>query len=189
MRYIIGFLVSIGLLILVFVMIFRGGGDDAAGPNAPRKLVDYANSTTVVRFIDDYPVNANLAHRQLVTTVGRDETVFEVKTGYEGQNLRAQSYANNPTSYATFLRSLQLAGYSQGKNDENLQDERGFCPNGHRYIYEIRQDNQLIQRYWNTSCSDGQGSFKGSTDIVRTLFQRQVPDFPRLTSGIDYVPR
>lgn len=188
MRYVIGFLVSIGLLILVFVMIFRGGASNGTtSPNAPKKLVDYANTSVSVRLIDDYPINANQTHRQLVTTVGRDNTRFEVKAGYEGDNLRSQTYSNNPTSYANFLRALQLAGYTLGKNDEKLQDERGFCPAGHRYIYEIIQDDQLIQRYWSTSCGNGQGSFKGRSDTVRILFQRQVPDYIKLTSNIDVI--
>lgn len=76
MKYITGFLISIGLLILVFVMIFRGGGDDTTtAPNAPKQLVEYANTSTVVRFIDDYPVSANQTHRQLVTTVGDRKSV------------------------------------------------------------------------------------------------------------------
>jgi hypothetical protein len=182
MRYVIGFLISIGLIILVFVMLFRGGGDTTTAPNAPKRLVDYANTTAIVRLTEDYPVSANQTHRQVVTTVGRDQTTLEVKTGYEGDILRSQQFDNNPTSYANFLRALHLAGFAQGSNEETLRDERGYCPTGRRYIYEIRQGSQIIQRYWSTSC--GKGSFEGKAVTVRSLFKRQVPDYNKLTSGL-----
>lgn len=181
MRYVLGFLISIGLLILVFVMIFRGGSDPA--PNVPAQLVDYANTNTTVQFVEDYPVNADQTHRQLTTTVGRDAVRFVVESGYQGTVLRERSYPNNPTAYANFLRALQLAGYTAANTDPSLRDERGFCPTGRRYIFSVRDGERNIQRLWSTTCGNI-GSFKGRTDTVRTLYQRQVPDYNELTRGV-----
>lgn len=180
MRYVIGFLISIGLVILLFVMIFRGG--DETAPRATR-MVDYANTTTVVQFIEDYPVSANQTHRQVVTTVGRDEVKFVIETGYEGDVLRSQTYENNPTAYADFLRALQIAGYNNGVDNEALRDERGYCPAGRRFIFEIKDGARTIQRLWSTSCGNI-GTFKGETTDIRNLFRRQVPDYSKLTSGV-----
>jgi hypothetical protein len=182
MRYVIGFLVSIGLLILVFVLIFRGGGDPAPTPGAAARLVDYANTTTTVQFIDDYPVTADQTHRQSVTTVGRDEVTFSYESGYEGTVIRSQSYANNPQAYANFLRALQLNGFTKGENVEQLRDERGYCANGHRYIFEIKDGSRTIQRLWSTSCGKI-GTFQGQTAAVRSLFRKQVPDYNKLISN------
>mgnify|MGYP000156124413 CR=1 FL=1 len=183
MRYVIGFLISVGLIILVLVMIFRGGGDPAPAPNASKRMVDYANTSTVVQFIDDYKVSHDSTHRQIVTTVGRDAVTLVVETGYEGTILRSQTYPNNPTAYANFLRALQVAGYTNGDNSAGLRDERGYCPSGRRFVFEIKDGARSIQRYWSTSCGNI-GSFKGRSDTVRSLFQRQVPDYSKLTSGV-----
>jgi hypothetical protein len=182
MRYVIGFLVSIGLLILVFVLIFRGGGSNQA-PNVPRSLVDYANTTTIVRYTDDYPVSADQTHRQVVTTVGRDHTSFVVQSGYEGTPLKSQSYENNPTAYSNFLRALQLAGYTTSTKDNKPLDERGYCPTGHRYTFEVLDGSRVIQHLWSTSCGNI-GNFKGEADTIRSLYRRQVPDYNKLTAGL-----
>jgi hypothetical protein len=183
LRYIIGFLVAIGLIILLFVWIFSGGDDPGPAPNQTRRMVDYANTTTVVQFVDDYPVNANQTHRQTVTTIGRDAVTFVVESGYEGEVIRSQTYENNATSYANFLRALQLEGYTNGDNNPALVDERGYCAHGRRFIFEIKDGARSIQRYWSTSCGNI-GSFKGDTTAVRDLFRRQVPDYNKLTSGV-----
>ncbi len=184
MKYIIGFLVSIGLLILVFVLIFRGGGDDTP-QNQPAQLVTYATTDTTVRLIQDYPVTANQTHHELVTTVGRDQVTFTVENGYEGQVLRSQNYANNETAYANFLRALQVAGYNNGTSDADKRDERGYCPTGYRYIYEIiNGSGNVTQRYWSTSCGNI-GNFKGKTDTIRSLYRSQVPDYNKLTSNLN----
>lgn len=182
MRYILGFLISIGLLILVFVMIFRGGSDPAA-PDAPKQLVDYANTNVTVQLIEDYPVNADQTHRQVTTKVGRDVATFTVESGYQGTVLREKSYTNNPTSYANFLRSLQLAGFNTANSDKTLQDERGFCPMGRRYIMEIKDNERTVQRLWSTSCGNI-GSFQGKMDVVQRLFRAQIPEYNALTRGV-----
>jgi hypothetical protein len=183
MRYIIGFLISIGLVILLFVLIFRGGSDPAPTPGAARRLVDYANTSTVVRLTEDYPVNSNQVHRKIVTTVGRDQITFTIESGYEGDVLRTQTYPNNPTAYANFLRALQINGYNVAEDNAALRDERGYCATGQRYIFETKNGDQNVMRTWSTSCGNI-GTFKGKSSQVRDLFRRQVPDYSRLTSGI-----
>lgn len=182
MRYILGFLISVGLLILVFVMIFRGGSDPAA-PDAPKQLVDYANTNVTVQLTEDYPINADQMHRQLTTKVGRDVTTFTVESGYQGTVLREKSYNNNPTSYANFLRALQLAGFNIANKDKTLQDERGFCPLGRRYVMEIKDNQRTVQRLWSTSCGNI-GSFQGKISTVQKLFRSQVPEYNQLTRGV-----
>jgi hypothetical protein len=182
-RYLIGLLIGIGLIVVVFIFIFRGGNSPAPAPNATARMVDYANTTTTVRVIQDLPVSADQTHHELVTTVGRDNVVFTVEQGYEGQVLRSQNYRNNSAAYAEFLRALQIAGYTNGVSDPKLVDERGYCPAGNRYIFEINDPNRTIQRYWSTTCGNI-GNFKGKTQTILNLYQRQVPDYDKLTSGI-----
>lgn len=183
MKYIAGFIIAISLLIFAFVLIFRGGDDTTTAPNTPPKLVSYADTSTEVRLTIDYPVSAPQTHRQIITTVGRDQTKLVVEQGYDGQTLRSQTYDNTETAYAHFLSALQVAGFSKGENSEQLKEWRGQCPEGRRYLYEIIDGGKTIQQYWATSCGNI-GSFKGRTTTVNSLFIKQVPDYHKLTSGI-----
>ncbi len=182
MKYIAGFLLTIFLLIFVFVMIFRNS--DQPGPKTEvQRLVDYANTSTEVQLTVDYPISAEQTHRRVVTTVGRDASILSYEQGYEGTVIRSKTYGNNPTSYANFLRALEVSGFNKGVTDEALRDERGYCPQGRRYIMEIKDGNRSIQRFWSTSCGNI-GSFKGEIGTVNNLFIRQIPDYNVLTAGI-----
>lgn len=185
MRYIIGFVLSVILLIFTFVLIFRGGGDDPAStPTAALKLVDYADTDVEMYLSVDYPVSADMTHTQTVFIVGRDTATFTAYRGYEGEIITSQSYTNNSTAYANFLRALQLSGFTTGIKDDKLNDERGYCPTGKRYLYEIKDGSRSLQRYWSTSCSATQGSFRGKASTIRSLFVEQIPDYSKLTQGI-----
>jgi hypothetical protein len=117
MRFIIGIIVAVGLIVLLVVLLFGRG--PAPAPNATKQMVSYAVTSTVVQYTDDYPVTADQTHVVVETTVGRD-------------------------------------------------------------------GNNISQRFWSTSCGN-LGSFKGNASTVRELFQRQVPDYNVLTSGLSNI--
>ncbi|HSH55962.1 MAG TPA: hypothetical protein VK983_03990 [Candidatus Limnocylindrales bacterium] len=183
MRYVAGFVITIFLLIFAFILIFRGGSDAPDPQTGAPQLVSYANTSTEVRLTIDRPVMADQVHRQIVMTVGRDASQLSYQQGYEGAVVRSQTYANNPTAYANFLRALELAGFNKGDSTENLKDERGHCPEGDRYVMEVRDGDRVIQRFWSTSCGNI-GSFKGRIDTIILLFQRQIPDYITLTADV-----
>jgi hypothetical protein len=182
MRYIIGFLVTIGLIIVALILIFHGGGTPTPTVTAP-VLSQYATSDTEVRLTIDGPVNSPEEHRQVRITVGQGQTEADVLQGYTGQVLKSQTTNNDSTSYAAFLHSLELAGFTKGSTDAKLRDERGYCPQGDRFVYEIIGSNQNDkQRYWYTSC--GQGSYKGQSQLTNDLFRAQVPKYDTLVGNI-----
>lgn len=182
MRYIIGFLITIGLIIVALILIFRGGSSPST--TSTQTLPQYANNaTTEVRLTIDGPVNNPDAHRQIRVTVSQNQIEGAVLQGYNGQVMRSNTYANDATSYAAFLHSLQIAGFTKGNTAANASDERGFCPTGDRFIYEVITSNQSNkERFWYTTC--GQGSFKGDSQLVNDLFQAQVPDYTTLTANV-----
>src|SRR3954468_10992154 len=171
MRYLIGFLITIGLIVLLIVLLFGGGGGGKV-PVTRAPLISYANTDTVVRETIDQQVNDVDHHRQVQITVGRDSTDFELHKGYDGEVLRSQSYSMTASSYASFLRSLQHAGFTQGNDNKDLKDERGYCPLGERYIFEVLQNGDTIERYWVTNCGSGvPKTFNGKTSTVLNLFR------------------
>lgn len=172
MRYILGFLAAIGLIIVVFILILRAFGSRT--PEAQIDLLDYAKTDTVVQLTVDGPVSSEQTHQRYRITVGRDFSTIELTKGYEGTRQDLRSYATNETAYANFLRALQLTGFTRGDKDPLRADERGQCPNGSRYVYEIISDNRRVQRFWSTSC--GRGTYGGNAAQTRDLFIRQIPE-------------
>ena len=185
MRYFIGFLLAVGMIVLVFILLLRGfsgGGGDK--PKTPQVMLrDYATTTTEVQYTQDGPVTADELHQGVRITVGQTESRIEVYQGYQNNVIRSKNYPNNQASYTEFLSALQLLGFNKGNKDPKKTDERGFCPDGSRYIFQIIDNGNDIQRYWATSCG-GQGNYAGAIGRVRSLFRQQIPDYNDLTSDL-----
>lgn len=185
MKYIIGFLLTIGLLILLIVLLATGGSKTTKVPNTSKKLDSYANTSAVTRLTIDGPITNPQEHKATRITVGRDTTTYEQLQGYDGAIVNTQSFPNTQTSYLSFLRAIELAGFTLGDTSANLKNDRGYCPLGNRYIFELEDNGKQIERFWSASCS-GAHSFKGSTNLNVTLFKRQVPSFNKLDDKSNY---
>ncbi|CAN5382533.1 hypothetical protein BH09PAT4_BH09PAT4_07890 [soil metagenome] len=184
MRYLIGLLVTIAVIIFVIIRLLSGGSSTPSGQT--QALASLATTDSVVRLTISNPVQASEKHREVRITVGRDLTDFALYKGYDESLVRTKTYSMNEASFANFLRALDLSGnYTKGNDDPALKDERGYCGLGDRYVYEILDgDGNVKQHYWSTSC--GQKTFKGRADTVQTLFKKQVPDYFELTSDVEF---
>ncbi|HKU19167.1 MAG TPA: hypothetical protein VJP80_07950 [Candidatus Saccharimonadales bacterium] len=182
MRYFLGFLAAIGLIIVVFVLILKGFSSHGT-PKNQINLLDYANSQTQVQLTVDGQINADSKHNTYTVTVGRDTVNMTTTQGYQGTVLQQKTYPNNSSAYAEFLRSLQLFGFVKGNTDQTKADERGYCPSGDRYLFEIISGGDTVQRFWSSSC--GGGTYGGNRSQTLLLFQRQVPDYSALVTGLN----
>jgi hypothetical protein len=181
-RYFVGFLLAVGLIIVVIILIIRGltSGPHAAGP---LDLNSYSNSDVKMQLTIDNHVSASATHNDVIITVGADQTTLLVTKGYQGEIVRMQTYPMNESAYAVFLHALTLNGFNLGNNDRALSDERGQCALHDRFIYEVLDGNgNDLERYWHTSC--GTGTFKGAPTAIQSLFTLQVPDYNKLVQGI-----
>ena len=178
-RYFLGFIAAVALIIVVFILIIRGfsGGDRPL----QTEMSDYAKTETVMRMIVEGPVNADQDHRSTTVTIGRSTNVINLVQGYEGRVIDTKTYESNENAYATFLRALQLQGYSRGNDDPELEDSRGVCPTGKVYKFQIVTGSATVQNFWTTSC--GGGTFRGDSDVIRRLFRAQIPDYSDVTNG------
>jgi hypothetical protein len=184
-RYIIGFIVTAFLLIILVVLLLGGNSNSPAGNSRDKTttkkvLQDYSNTDTVVRMTIDGPVTAQQVHNQVVITVGRANTTFNVDEGYDGAVIKSQSFANTETSYNVFLNALNKAGFDRGDTSKNLQNVRGYCPTSDRYIFEVIENGSTIQRFWATNCSGTPKTYLGSLGLTLSLFRSQVPDYGSL---------
>lgn len=184
MRYFVAFFVALGLLFLVVFLLFNAGGKPKA-VITPRTLDSYASTDAEVVMTIDGPINAAQEHQQVRITVGQGDVTFEQIQGYNGNVVNTQNYANTQSSYDNFLLSLAHAGFTQGDNSSSLRDERGFCALGDRYIFQLQQDGQTIERYWATSCGKPK-TYLGALNLTITLFQNQVPNYNVLTEKLSF---
>ena len=182
MRYFIGFLVTIGLIVLVFVLILRGSGSNGPLPQSVN-LGDYSNTNAVAQLIIDGPITADQTHREVQLDISANQASIDIFQGYQQSVLNSKSYVNNGTAFSVFLHALQQANFTKGDSSKALSDERGICPAGDRYIFSFTNDSgKQLLRYWTTTC--GGGTFKGNLATTLYLFKRQIPDYDTLTSNV-----
>ncbi len=182
MRFIIGVLITLGLIILVLVMLFHGGGKSTL----PKTLIlsDYAHNDSVAKLIIDGPITSQQTHQELEIDVSSSNVNFTLYSGYQRNVVKSQSYDNNDDAYTDFLKSLQVEGFTKGSTSPALKDERGVCPLGQRDIFSFTNDQNQLMRFWSTSC--GGGSFKGKTATIISLFQKQVPNYSDLLDNTNF---
>jgi len=184
MRYFIGFLVTIGLIIVLILLLFHGGSKPQV-PSTSKTLDSYAGTNADVRLTIDGPVNAAENHTQVQVDVSQTETTYNQIQGYNDTVVNNQNFANTQNSYAAFLFALERAGFTKGNTNSDLQDERGYCPLGDRYVFELRQGGKDLERYWATTCG-GIKTYDGNVSLTVQLFQAQVPGYGTLTQDLQF---
>jgi hypothetical protein len=184
MRYFVGFLICIALIIGVFILVIKGFSGSST-PKNQNPLSDYANTDTTVRMTVDGPIVSDVQHRAYRITVGRSETTIETLQGYDYTPIDTKTYSNTQQGYENFLRALDLAGFRGDTSKPQNNDERGACATGDRYIFEVMSGSSSDKRYWSASCR-GKGNYKGNTAQTKTLFNTQIPttDFSPMVAGL-----
>src|ERR1700729_3669720 len=132
MRYFTGFLIAIGLIVLLFVIILKSGGNSGGAPQKQINLANYASSDAVTQLTIGGPINADQTHVQVQISVGQTETMFQILNGYQGTVQNSKTFSNNQNSYSAFLQALAVAGFTKGST-VNIPDKQGYCPTGDRY--------------------------------------------------------
>lgn len=183
MKYLVTFFI-IAVLIIFGVFIFGINKKSTPKPVTvvPSSLHDYASTSAEVRLTIDGQVNGDDLHRAIRITVGRNQRKLEVIQGYQGNVIDSKTQDNNEPAYDVFLRSINNAGFTKERKTK-ITDERGVCPAGNRYVYELLNTENNNMRRWSTSC--GTGTFGGQSPLVRTLFQSQITDYETITSTIE----
>ncbi len=187
-RYIIAVLVLFAILALGIVIISGGSSEDkpkeTQTQQTQKQLYDYATSPTAqVVFTTQGKIVGDDQFQAIRITVSRDSRKLEVLNGYTGRVESSKTFPNNEAAFDAFLRSLNLAGFTATRQTK-LADERGVCPRGMRYIYELQDAGTPPQRTWSVSCTSKEGSFGGNAPTVRQLFQGQITDYNKLVSGV-----
>jgi len=184
MRYIFGILGVIFVAILAIILI-SSRGDRPQDQSGSQKIVvsEQNNEHTSVRLTNQGRLVGEDQRRAIRVTVNETERKLEILTGYEETVERSTSYPNTPTAYETFLVALDKAGFSRERATVNT-DERGACPLGRRYIYELMDSGEAKIHLWDTTCGSKIGTFAGDESTIRRIFQQQIPDYLAQTKGV-----
>jgi hypothetical protein len=189
MKYVLGVLGAVILAILAIVLIGgRGPDTDSNGqkPGAKKavSVVDYSNNlNSEVSWTIQGRLVGQDQRKSVRIVVSQRERRFEILNGYEESVESVQRFQNSPAAYDTFLRALDAAGFSKERKVA-VTDERGVCPQGNRYIYDLEDGSDHVLRSWSTTCSTAQGNFAGNAVTTRQLFQDQIPEYSKLIQGV-----
>lgn len=189
MKYVLGVIGAVILAILAIIIIGGRGPNteetaQKAGAKKAISVVDYADKlNSEVSWTVQGRLVGEDQHKSIRIVVSQNERRYEVLSGYEGSIESVQRFPSSPAAYDTFLRALDVAGFSKERKVTRT-DERGVCPQGYRYIYDLEDGSDHVIRTWSTSCSTAQGPFAGSAGTVRQLFQDQIPNYNGLSQNI-----
>lgn len=198
-RYAIGVLLVIGAIIIMIVLFnvirssFQQTGSNAdtksASGNPPESepLEKAREAGKPVQFVQRGVVNGQDIHRSLRITVSPTARTIDILEGYNGTVIKSQTFSNTSAAYDAFVAALDGAGFTKSTDAAGRGTEGEVCPLGYLYTYEIDPNaSQDFYRTWATSCSASQGTFTGSRPQVKTLFQRQIPDYAKFMNGVNF---
>lgn len=181
MKFILGILGIIFVAIIAIVLITGGGSKSPT--EKPLVVSEEAREGVSAALTTQGQVVGEDQRRAIRIIVNQDERRLEILSGYGESVERSSTFANTHAGFEAFLVALDQAGFSN-KRQTAIADERGACPLGRRYIYELREYSQELLRLWNTSCGK-QGDFAGKGSTIRKLFEKQIPDYSKLVRGVD----
>jgi len=164
--------------------IFKSN-DSSSGQTEEEALLSEYNRPGVNVILEvQGPVVAKEKYNTYRLIVSRTARTMQVIRGYDNSVVKEERLDNTEASFDVFLKSLERAGFDRLSGKFKDQDEKGVCANGRRYIFEIEDDGVEAFRAWKTSCAKESGSSAAPT-AVRTLFQKQFPNFANFTAGLN----
>ena len=186
-RYLIGFgAVIVLLFVAIFIIINSGGDGKGKVPETKKTLTSYTNNDDItVTSKTVGPITAAVNHHEVEINVTNTNATINIIDGYDGNVVNSRSYPLTTEAFGEFLSALDKAEFTKGNTDEALRDDSGYCATGQRYIFEIRDGANNIQRFWTTSCN-GTKTFKGNRNATLQLFQNQITDYNDLTKSLNF---
>ena len=183
------YLIALGVvfLLVITLVVFVFNGDDKKKPAGPTLLPlnEYAfDNTSAVTYTQRGRINGDDVHRNIVIKVTSDERKIDIIQGYQGNVISTQSYSNNQDAYEQFLYALKQAGFLTKKKEIKVDNPNGRCSTGILYFYTLSQDFDELSNLWSGNCSKEIGTFGGNSALINTLFQAQITDYGKITSGV-----
>ncbi len=186
MRFIIGFVVTILLLILAVVLVIGGDNGDQNG-NAPEDvtLSDYIDrSGSEVSYTVAGPIVAQENYREIRIIVTPSSRTVQIISGYDGTVTDGRDFGNTRNAYAEFLQALEQAGFAEVNDNPSADGPEGVCPTGRRHSFVLRAEDETVRDLWSVTCRGVRGSFAGQQGIIDRLFKAQIPDYNTIVRNV-----
>lgn len=186
MKFVLGLLgIGVVLIIVIVLLVTRDPSPDSQQTGEQQlNLVEYSFTPASVTYTIDGEINAEEEHRAIRITVNRNQRTAEALSGYNQTVIKSETFSNTQAAYNEFLHALKNAGFSRSK-EAQYPSEKGVCPLGIRYIYEFEHEGEELLRLWSTSCGRNDGSFAGNPNLVKRLFENQIPQYRDFSRGVD----
>lgn len=175
------FILIVGAIFFAITQTFFSGNE----PVDNRANVTDIYDGRSVRMTVEGPVVGDDARESYRIEISTDERTIESLRGYQTAVLNAQTFANNRPAYTEFVYAISRAGFDERRNiSEAAADERGVCPSGRVYSFELLDNGRSLSRAWATSCNDTKGTLGGNASALKKLFDAQITDRSRILSDI-----
>jgi hypothetical protein len=186
----LAFIAATVVVVLLVISLFRSLGDTSTttSTTSSYSFDDTSASDSIVRYRIEGPVVADENHREVRITVSKSARTIDIIKGYKGTVEKTETYPNNEQAYQAFLGALEAARFTYNRG-EITADTSTTCVTGSKYHYELTDLGQKKVDTWTTSCSVEQGNFAGNHQAVADLFRKQIPNYSKLTTGINLSAR
>lgn len=185
-RIIIFLTVLVGAVLLLTLLFGRPFAKKDSTPPATAdkglELVDYASRDSKVVFTIEGPIINQIEHRSIRITADSLQTKLEVIQGYNGNVIQTNTFPNTEASYKAFLQAISRQGFASERKTR-IDDPRSACPLSQRYYYELYDNGERKFSLWSATCASN-GSSRARSGTVRTLFEKQIPDYNRLVQDV-----
>lgn len=175
------FILVVGAIFFAITGGFFGGSDESVDNEA--RITDIFDGRSV-RMTVEGPIVANEIRESYRITVGVNTRNIEAYKGYDFELVGSRQFSNNRAAYTDFVYALSRAGFNDKRRvSQSAADERGVCPKGKTYSFELLDDGRLLSRSWTTTCSDSRGTLDANGKILKDLFDRQIANRSQVLEG------
>lgn len=191
MKYGIG-IVVIALLAVISIIVLSGpkNAPNKSGSKTTQSEIVVAakydlSDTAKISWERQGKVVGNDLRRTVKVTITKNTRTFDLFDGYNNLVEHHEEFASNQAAFSVFLRAADGLGFGK-QIGGRIADERGFCPLGNVFVYELKDGNKTILRSWADSCTTSEGSFGGRADSMQRLFRNQITGYDKLVSGVRF---
>ncbi len=187
MRYLLGFLVALALIIIAVVLIVNGINQKPV--NIAKQLnsfASYASTGSQASLSIEGPITANQNHNKVIITVNASNVNLSITQGYNDRIINSQNFNNSENSYLAFLKSIFISGFTNKiKANGNYNSPVGLCPSGDNYIFSMTNNLSTVVNSWETSCVGSPHTFNGNLNSILQLFELQVPSYQNYVNNVN----